>query len=211
MNTTVIVITSIYLLAVLVTAVVSYIGFKCVDSGLEQEPIYYPQVDGITPTVVRQEPCSDAISRQAALHAIGAEIVGVTQEGRNILDCCQFAIKQLPSVHAEPQMLEDKTLVVTVSDSDKVGRVLVQDDKQGGTLFYKDEPLSVIEDIKAEINRMDGSIYDDVVPRTVVLKIIDRIVSGGKSSMLICPKCGIDVHSDFEYCPRCGAKMEEQA
>lgn len=102
MNTTVIVITSIYLLAVLVTAVVSYIGFKCVDSGLEQEPIYYPQVDGITPTVVRQEPCSDAISRQAALHAIGAEIVGVTQEGRNILDCCQFAIKQLPSVHAEP-------------------------------------------------------------------------------------------------------------
>lgn len=24
--------------------------------------------------------------------------------------------------------------------------------------------------------------------------------------MLICPSCGLDVHSDFKYCPRCGRK-----
>ncbi len=36
----------------------------------EQEPVFYPQVEGITPTVVRQEPREDAISRQAALESI---------------------------------------------------------------------------------------------------------------------------------------------
>ena len=28
--------------------------------------------------------------------------------------------------------------------------------------------------------------------------------------MLVCPNCGLDVHSDFESCPRCGAKMESE-
>ena len=28
------------------------------------------------------------------------------------------------------------------------------------------------------------------------------------SIMLKCSKCGLDVHSDFESCPRCGAKMK---
>ena len=27
--------------------------------------------------------------------------------------------------------------------------------------------------------------------------------------MLVCPKCGLDVHSDFKYCPRCGERMKE--
>ncbi|MBP5420857.1 MAG: hypothetical protein J6Y78_00290 [Paludibacteraceae bacterium] len=26
--------------------------------------------------------------------------------------------------------------------------------------------------------------------------------------MLVCPNCGLDVHSDFKTCPRCGAKMK---
>ena len=26
--------------------------------------------------------------------------------------------------------------------------------------------------------------------------------------MLVCPNCGLDVHSDFKNCPRCGAKMK---
>lgn len=26
--------------------------------------------------------------------------------------------------------------------------------------------------------------------------------------MLVCPNCGLDVHSDFESCPRCGARMK---
>lgn len=27
--------------------------------------------------------------------------------------------------------------------------------------------------------------------------------------MLTCPNCGLDVHSDFKYCPRCGERMKE--
>ena len=32
---------------------------------------------------------------------------------------------------------------------------------------------------------------------------------GQRGKMLICPECGLDVHSDFKTCPRCGAKMAE--
>ena len=28
--------------------------------------------------------------------------------------------------------------------------------------------------------------------------------------MLVCPNCGLDVHSDFENCPRCGERMKNE-
>ena len=28
--------------------------------------------------------------------------------------------------------------------------------------------------------------------------------------MLICPECGLDVHSDYKMCPRCGARIEKE-
>lgn len=28
--------------------------------------------------------------------------------------------------------------------------------------------------------------------------------------MLVCPNCGLDVHSDFENCPRCGERMNNE-
>ena len=53
---------------------------------------------------------SDFIKREDALHYIGAEIVGVTQEGRELLNSCQFAIKQVPSAdvveRSEVEILE---------------------------------------------------------------------------------------------------------
>ena len=53
---------------------------------------------------------SDLIRREDALHAIGAEIVGVTLEGRQLLDMCQFVIKQIPS--AEPERKKGKWIKV---------------------------------------------------------------------------------------------------
>ena len=41
----------------------------------------------------------DCVSRKRALNAIGCEIVGVTQEGRELLDSCQYVIKHLPSAY----------------------------------------------------------------------------------------------------------------
>lgn len=48
----------------------------------------------------------DLTSRKEALLTIGTEIVGVTQEGRELLDLCQFAIKNLSS--AEPEIIRCK-------------------------------------------------------------------------------------------------------
>lgn len=32
-------------------------------------------------------------------------------------------------------------------------------------------------------------------------------INKSEDKMLVCPNCGLDVHSDFKYCPRCGEKM----
>lgn len=36
------------------------------------------------------------------------------------------------------------------------------------------------------------------------LRMMDRAENG---KMLICPECGLDFHSDYRKCPRCGAKV----
>jgi rubrerythrin len=55
-------------------------------------------------------------------------------------------------------------------------------------------------------------LYDDKNPckRAVILgKAIKALEQEPRGEMLICPECGLDVHSDFKTCPRCGARMAE--
>ena len=40
-----------------------------------------------------------------------------------------------------------------------------------------------------------------------VLAILDKYKAESNSEMLVCPACGLEVHSDFKTCPRCGAEM----
>lgn len=67
----------------------------------------------------------------------------------------------------------------------------------------------VLNDIKAEIEDLEPE-YDFegfYKCQSEVLNIIDKHTSG---KMLVCPKCGLDVHSDFENCPRCGERMKNE-
>ncbi len=41
-------------------------------------------------------------------------------------------------------------------------------------------------------------------------KIIIEADKEENGEMLICPKCGFDVHSDYKTCPRCGARIERE-
>ena len=43
-----------------------------------------------------------------------------------------------------------------------------------------------------------------------VLAIIDKYKAESNNEMLVCPACGLDVHSHFKTCPRCGVKMESE-
>ena len=49
----------------------------------------------------------------------------------------------------------------------------------------------------------------DVIDAENCEKIIKALEQEPRGEMLICPECGLDVHSDFKTCPRCGAKMAE--
>jgi len=66
---------------------------------------------------------------------------------------------------------------------------------------------------------------DDVISRKAVLDLVNSdwkyegletdvaslppVTPQNHGKMLVCPSCGLDVHSDFKYCPKCGAKMQE--
>lgn len=53
---------------------------------------------------------------------------------------------------------------------------------------------------------------DDVVAVWLIKKNIEQQVSVTPThgKMLVCPNCGLDVHSDFENCPRCGERMKNE-
>ena len=37
--------------------------------------------------------------------------------------------------------------------------------------------------------------------------IYDMLIEGEKSNMRTCPSCGLEVHTDFKNCPRCGKRI----
>ena len=48
-----------------------------------------------------------------------------------------------------------------------------------------------------------------LMKRAILLfQIIDKYKAENNNEMLVCPACGLDVHSDFKTCPRCGAYMK---
>ena len=71
----------------------------------------------------------------------------------------------------------------------------------------KQEPCNNAIDKEAALDLVQ--YYDDY--DSELYKAIKRLppVRPMHGKMLVCPSCGLDVHSDFHNCPRCGAKMED--
>lgn len=81
---------------------------------------------------------SDLIDRQAAIDAL----YGITTYKNSIpIVSAVFNIKKLPSAQptAELELLDDGTLIVTSSKYKDVKRVLVEDGKIFGTMYYPEE------------------------------------------------------------------------
>lgn len=67
---------------------------------------------------------------------------------------------------------------------------------------------AVIDAIKNYASMLWERYYEPFQESTV-LELIQALpsVTPIHGKMLVCPNCGLDVHSDFENCPRCGEKM----
>lgn len=50
---------------------------------------------------------------------------------------------------------------------------------------------------------------DCIIRQALEMSIEALAQEPGAGEMLICPDCGLEVHSDFKTCPRCGARMAE--
>lgn len=75
----------------------------------------------------------------------------------------------------------------------------------------------VLDKIRAEIDKARFIDKDTMTCKNalasglgVAMKIIDKYKAESNSEMLVCPACGLDVHSHFKTCPRCGAEMESE-
>jgi len=54
-----------------------------------------------------------------------------------------------------------------------------------------------------------GFTAPDITIHEFVADELPPVTPQKYGEMRICPSCGLDVHSDFKCCPRCGAKMQE--
>lgn len=74
---------------------------------MNKNVIYYPQVEGITPTVVNteKEPCDDAVSRQAVIQIFDRWLANVdyNYSEQNIMKCAISEIEDLPPVESKRQ------------------------------------------------------------------------------------------------------------
>ena len=103
---------------------------------------------------------SDLIRREDAIRA--AERTTVSDIRLEDVEAVTGAVAQrIQALDAvEPKLLNDGTLVVTVDDATKVTRVLVEDDKHRGGLYYEDEPTaedsSMVDEPQTERNSHDS-------------------------------------------------------
>lgn len=84
---------------------------------------------------------------------------------------------------ADRPMLDDGTLVVSVDDATKVTRVLVEDEKKNGDLYYADRP-------KGKWHHIQSVCY-----------------GGGTMNEVVCSKCHEQQILPTNFCPYCGADM----
>lgn len=82
--------------------------------------------------------------------------------------------------------------------------------------------MSNWEILKSEIKELKARKIDEVAETTnpylheyfkgfvIALSNVEGMIAElEEPDILICPKCGLEVHRDFRNCPRCGAKVED--
>ena len=78
---------------------------------------------------------------------------------------------------------------------------LLYDWLTGQLVQRTDAVTEILREIKdTESDEVRDYLFD------VTRKAMWNLPSTG-DRMLICPECGLDVHSDFDRCPRCGAEV----
>lgn len=139
----------------------------------------------------------DAISRQA-VDELSKELVHITRDKADFL--CKFweGLQKLPPVKPqEPSDISnDGTLTVNVEDGRKISRVLVCGANHWGGLYYPDEQEPKTGHWITQWNVAHQKEY--------------YCCSECREEFSYDGETGIKMN-DYGYCPRCGAKMEEQA
>ena len=131
----------------------------------------------------------DQISRQEAI-ADAQSWVAVNGFEQNLQNKVIEWLKEFPPAQQEQHIDADGTLWITVTDIERVKRVIVDEDKSKFCRqFYLEEEQRTGEWIPQDHNKRVGNISTCVYYYP------------------ICSKCGQVGDDTYKYCPHCGAKM----
>lgn len=128
----------------------------------------------------------------------------------------QYNTKYLEALEMAIQALKQEPVCIAKVefDEDKLREIV----KEQISLIAIQEPCEDAISRQEVLNQIFYSTDNsgDVVLGSVLRRRIENLPSVRPQEptthgyMLVCPNCGLDVHSDFKTCPRCGAKMESE-
>ena len=176
---------------------------------LEQEPTYYPpcmdcnkKMDEIRRTydkLKEQEPCEDAISRQAVRDGLAsiAKAKAKSDAQKSLMGRVMFFTERLPSVNPQEPC------------EDAISRQEAIDCLNGKIKMSPDMVETFREYLQGVIDAIEG--LASVMPKQRTGHWIkDDITERSKSEYKHkCDRCGAYHRAMYDYCPSCGAKMQE--
>lgn len=143
------------------------------------------------PAVPAAEPCEDAVSR-AFMYELGATCIAKSDGNGNLIALGR--IDMLPPAQPEQHIDADGTLWITVTDIERVTRVIVDEDKSKFCRqFYMDaQPQRTGKWIDAEIPNDNGWLPVQVCDQCNTFYPLAYTGGGHR----FCPNCGADMRGE---------------
>lgn len=100
-----------------------------------------------------------------------------------------------------------ETLSAKVREKNQTHEIRTETHGVCSDLISRQDAISELDDLLGESwTEYEAAWHDGIKSAKVEIEALPSATV--KVGMLICPHCGLDVHSDFDTCPRCGERME---
>ena len=150
---------------------------------------------------LKQEPCRDCVDREKVTEILeyyyDKDSDGYKQAFKSIVEDLESVKPQITTDTITEYCKEHNyVLCEKGTEEDAISRQAVN--------VLIDELARAISDERCCVSRGRNTA-------TIMQDILDLpSVTPTHGKMLVCPNCGLDVHSDFENCPRCGERMKNE-
>lgn len=158
----------------------------------------------------KQEPCTDAVSRQAVLDGIDTYINKAQSTGTidNFISFAELVVKALPSVNPQPcdDAISREAVIGELKDMYKAAERWSQDATEDDIKARADAVMATLTEQKLRVEALPSVMQKSGKwQRVSIEKYIQHAMAYYE-----CSECGGQTIGEPNYCPNCGAKMESE-